>query len=62
MIQLIIAFLISIGFNIGPDNTDAVTVTEQGNENYGIVITDDVGTVSKITLIYDEATGTFEFK
>ena len=59
MIQLIITFLISLGFNISPGNTDAVTVTEQGNENYGIVITDDVGTVTKVTLIYDPKTGTF---
>ena len=59
MIQLIIAFLISIGFNIAPDNESAVTITEQGHENYGIVITDDVGTVSKMTLTYNPKTGAF---
>ncbi len=60
MIQLIIAFLISLGFHLNPDNTGAVTISQQEGQCYGIVITDDVGTRSYMKLVYDEPSGTFK--
>ncbi len=59
MIQLIIAFLLSIGFNFDPAKADAVSINNQDGENYGIVITDDVGTKSYIKLVYDKASNSF---
>ena len=60
MIQLIIAFLISLGFHLNPEKPDAVAVSQQEGENYGIVITDDVGTKTRMTLHYDVASGAFK--
>ena len=62
MIQLIIAFLISLGFQIKADQSDAVVINQTEGQNYGIVITDDVGTRTHITLVYDEVTKTFKIK
>ncbi len=59
MIELIIAFLISLGFNFAPEQTDAVVITEQQGENYGIVITDDVGTRTHMQLIFDKPSNSF---
>lgn len=60
MLQLIIAFLISIGFHIKPENTEAVQINTQEGANYGIVITDDVGTCTRMNLYYDEPSKTFK--
>ncbi len=60
MIQLIIAFLLSLGFNFAPEQKDAVTIDKQEGENYGIVITDDVGTRTHMNLIYDKSTNSFK--
>lgn len=60
MIQLIIAFLLSIGFRIVPESQDAVVINDQQGENYGIVITDDVGTRTHMKLEYDKVSNTFK--
>ena len=60
MIQLIIAFLISLGFHLSPEKPEAVTINSQEGENYGIVITDDVGTRTIMTIHYDEASRAFK--
>ena len=62
MIQLIIAFLISLGFHLSPEKTDSVIISNQEGSNYGIVITDDVGTKSYLKLVYDEASNTFKLQ
>ena len=60
MIQLIITFLISLGFNIESQNN--ITVNTHHGDSYGVVITDDFGTKSYITLVYDEVTRTFKVR
>ena len=60
MIQLIITFLISLGFNIESQND--ITVNSHQEDSYGVVITDDFGTKSYITLVYDEVTKTFKVR
>ena len=60
MIQLIIAFLISLGFHLSPEKPDTVSIDQQDGQNYGIVITDDVGTRTHLTLVYDQASNTFK--
>ena len=54
MIELVIAFLLSIGF-ITPDTN--VTVIDQGDTTYGIVVTDDVQ--QRATVHYDKLTESF---
>lgn len=60
MLQLIISFLISLGFQLPSDNADTVIINEQNGAEYGIVITDDVGTKSYLTITYDQASGVFK--
>lgn len=62
MIQLIITFLISIGFNLESQNPNAGYVNSHNDDSYGVVITDDFGTKSYITLVYDEVTRTFKVR
>ena len=60
MIQLIIAFLISLGFHLSPEKPETVIINQQEGQNYGIVITDDVGTRTSMTLHYDEISNAFK--
>ena len=61
MIELIIAFLISLGWLTGNPKTDHVIVDDLGGNRYGVVSTDDVGTRSVI-INYDASTGTFKLQ
>ena len=62
MIQLIITFLISVGFNLNSGASASAVIDHQDGANYGIVITDDVGTKSYVKLVYDQATNSFRVK
>lgn len=53
MIELIIAFLISIGW-VAPEQTNDLKISSEDNHRYGIVHTDDVGAKS-ITVVQDES-------
>ena len=57
MIELIIAFLLSIGWLTNDPNANTKIVSEDSNK-IGVVSTDDVGT-RMITITYDPETGTF---
>jgi hypothetical protein len=59
MIDLIIAFLFSLGFiNGGGKEQVSINTIDQGT--FGIVITDGVQQKQKLTLIYDDVTGEFK--
>ena len=59
MIQLIISFLISLGWVIPSDkNSASVSITETSENRYGVVVIDEIQQRTA-TLIYESATGTF---
>ena len=60
MIQLIIAFLISIGW-LTTSTKQTIEVDNQGNNRYGVVSTDDVGT-RNINVLYNEQSGVFSIE
>jgi hypothetical protein len=60
MIELIIAFLFSVGWLRDDNNLDNCEITQVNETTYGIVITD--GVQQKGTIVYDETTGTFSFE
>lgn len=58
MIELVIAFLISIGW-FTPNEGGTLEVNELGEDRYGIVVVEGVGNRSG-TVIYNENTKVFE--
>ena len=60
MIDLIIAFLLSIGW-MTPSGAKETSITDNGNDKFGVVVVDD-GYPKYITVTYDPETGTFHIE
>ena len=61
MINLIIAFLISLGWTSLSDSSKSnVSIVENPNNRFGIVILDEIQQKITINLVYDPISGTFK--